>query len=167
MIKNQTELHLKVIVIARYKMSTVVLIETGAERRKTARWKSSSCTGIHAYNSNTKCRKPTSSTLAQKWLRWEGQESQGPAPTVQSDITRRGGPLRLMLGYFTHIIHILAKLNKQPSATCRVPYKSSVHHCYLQLCLLFVLLPPPSSPQWKTIWKKSASSCRIQVWYAA
>lgn len=77
------------------------LIETGAERRKTARWKSSSCTGIHAYNSDTKCRKPTSSTLVQKWLRWEGQESQGPAPTVQSDITRRGGPLRLMLGYFT------------------------------------------------------------------
>lgn len=69
MIKNQAESHLKVIVIALYKMSTVVLIETGAECRKTARWKLSSCTGIHAYNSNTKSRKPTSSTLAQKWLR--------------------------------------------------------------------------------------------------
>lgn len=99
------------------------------DRLKPSRW-----TRKRASVSNTKARKHRSSTLVQKWLRWAGQESQGPRPTR--------GPLSVMLRYFTPHYSHPRQVKQTTSATCRVPSKSSAHHCYLQLCSLFVLLAP-------------------------
>lgn len=81
--------------------------------------------------SHTEHRQPTSSTLVQKWLVWAGQESlHWPS---RPDINRQGARRVWCSGILAHSIHILSKLNKQ-AVPHTVPFQSSEHHCYLQLC---------------------------------
>lgn len=87
-----------------------------------------------------------------------------PALTVKAWHQQTRGPAGLMFRYFRPQYSHPLPVKQTSGAPRRVPFRSSEHHCYLQLC------PPLVSTREEkkeTKWKRSASSCWIQVWYAA
>lgn len=148
-------------VIAHYKTTVLVLSSIKQQGRSHS---------DGPENTPTSVTQSTESPHPQPWYK-NGSDDRGtgipePCPDCQAWHQQTRGPPVWCSGILAHIIHILSKLNKQ-----QVPHAES-HISPLNIIATFnfacsLSSPCPSSPHWKTIWKRSGSSCWIQVWYAA
>lgn len=122
------------------------------------------------------------SDLGTKMAQMNGTRIPGP----RTDCSIWQGAHQPDARYFTPHYPHPCQVTQTTSATCRVIYKSSVHHCYRRLYNVFVLLTSPfiSTMENYSIWKKKRkqllnssmvcciheawmNSFNITLWFAA